>query len=287
MREVRPGSRGRPAAAVDGKGPAGAGAADAELGLSVVIPVKDDAVPLARCLQLLGQQSRSPAEIVVVDNNCRDDSAQVAARHGARVVVEPAPGIPAAAAAGYDAATGAIIVRCDADSAPPADWLERIHRDFAADPGLDAVVGTGHFYGLPPVRSTVLSHLFRQSYLWAMRPVLGQPPLWGSNMALRRSAWEDVRTVVKRSDPELHDDLELSFCLGPDRLVRYDRRLHVGVSPRCLRGGRQVVRRWRRTFRTVGVHWSAEELRGRRRGRAHRAAAKNKAGRGGRQQVIR
>lgn len=266
MREVRSRLRGKPAAGTGRTGADAAGAADAALGLSVVIPVKDDAVPLARCLQLLEQQSLPPAEIVVVDNNCCDDSAQVASRHGARVVVEPVQGIPAAAAAGYDAATGAIIVRCDADSAPPPDWLERIQEAFATDPGLDAVVGTGRFYGLPPVRSTVLSHLFRQSYLWGMRPVLGQPPLWGSNMALRRSAWEEVRAVVERSDPELHDDLELSFCLGRDRVVRYDRRLQVGVSPRCLRGGRQVMRRWRRTFRTVGTHWSAQELTTRRRG---------------------
>lgn len=48
----------------------------------MVIPVKDDAVALARCLRLLNLQSVPvpPAEIVVVDNKCRDDSAQGAAR---------------------------------------------------------------------------------------------------------------------------------------------------------------------------------------------------------------
>lgn len=66
-------------------------------------------------------------------------------------------------------------MRCDADSAPPPDWLERIQLAFATDPGMDAVVGTGRFYGLPPLRSAVLSRLFRQSYLWGMRPVLGVP----------------------------------------------------------------------------------------------------------------
>lgn len=265
MRGMKARHRGISAGVPGAASPADAAGAGDELSLSVVIPVKDDAVPLARCLRMLGRQTRSPIEVVVVDNNCRDDSPQVAARHGARVVFEPDPGIPAAAAAGYDAATGAIIVRCDADSAPPPDWLERVHGDFAADPGLDAVVGTGRFYGLPPVRSTVLSQLFRQAYLWGMRPVLGHPPLWGSNMAIRRSVWEEVSAVVDRSDPELHDDLELSFCLGPDRVVRYDNRLQVGVSPRCLRGCLQLARRWRRTFRTVGVHWSAEEFRARRR----------------------
>jgi glycosyltransferase involved in cell wall biosynthesis len=239
----------------------------AELSLSVVVPVKDDAVVLARCLQLIRQQTLPPAEIVVVDNDSRDGSAQVAARYGATVLAVQVPGIPAAAAAGYDAAVGTVIARCDADSAPPPDWLERIQQAFATDPSLGALVGTGYFYDLPRLWSAVLSPVWRHSYLWGMRLVLGHPPLWGSNMALRRSAWQEVRTVVERSDPEVHDDLELSFWLGPQWSIRYDGRLRVGVSPRCLYGLAQIRRRWARTFHTVGVHWAIKRPWARRRRR--------------------
>src|SRR3954452_8207081 len=89
--------------------------------VSVVIPVKDDAVALERCLRLLGQQTVAPLEVVVVDNGSRDASAAGARRHGARVVTEPTPGIPAAASTGYDAARGDLIARCDADSVPDTD----------------------------------------------------------------------------------------------------------------------------------------------------------------------
>ena len=72
--------------------------------VSVVIPVRDDAEMLARCLAALAAQTRPADEIVVVDNGSSDDSASVARSAGARVVAEATPGIPQAASTGYDAA---------------------------------------------------------------------------------------------------------------------------------------------------------------------------------------
>jgi cellulose synthase/poly-beta-1,6-N-acetylglucosamine synthase-like glycosyltransferase len=235
--------------------------------LSVVIPVKDDSDALAQCLGLLKRQSVQPLEIIVVDNNCQDDSARIAASRGAMVVVEPVPGIPAAAAAGYDSAAGTVIVRCDADSAPPAGWLERIQDAFATDPSLDALVGTGDFYGMSPWRGRIMGRLCVQLYLTGMRPVLGHVPLWGSNMAFRRSAWQEIGPAVNRADAELHDDLDLSFRFGPCRTIRYDRRLRVGISPRPLHGAGQILRRVHRTLHTLAVHRAAESFRARRRRR--------------------
>jgi glycosyltransferase involved in cell wall biosynthesis len=224
------------------------------LALSVVIPVRDDAVALERCLRALDAQTRSPLEVVVVDNASSDDSAVVARRHGARVVAEPRVGIPAAAAAGYDAARGDVIVRCDADSLPPPDWLARIHRAFTADPSLTALTGTGTFYDLPPRRARVLTAIYLGSFYAATHLALGRTPLWGSNMALRTSCWRRVSAVVHREDPELHDDIDLAFQLGPDDRVRLDRTLRVGVSARSLDLA-AMPRRFRRAGRTLALNW--------------------------------
>lgn len=94
--------------------------------VSVVIPVRDDAGHLDRCLRALAVQTSPPWEVVVVDNGSTDDTPAVARAHGARVVPQPRVGIPVAAATGYDAARGEVIARLDADSVPPPDWVARV-----------------------------------------------------------------------------------------------------------------------------------------------------------------
>lgn len=226
--------------------------------LSVVIPCKDDAELLSRCLDSLERQTLAPLEIIVIDNNSTDDSAAVAERHGTTVIAEPVPGIPAAASTGYDAARGDVIVRCDADSILPPDWLERIAAAFDADEGLAAVTGPGDFYELRPMAGRLLGSLYFWPFLLVTGAALAQWPLYGSNMAMRRTAWESVRSSVHRGDPEMHDDMDLSLHLGLTRSVRLDRRLRVGVSPRAVRDVAAFDRRFRRGLHTLRRHWPAE-----------------------------
>lgn len=224
--------------------------------VSVVIPVRDDAALLRRCLTALRAQRMPPVEVVVVDNASRDDTAKVASAHGARVVFEAAPGIPAAAAAGFDAASGDVVARLDADCVPPADWVERIAVAFARDPELAGLTGTATFAAGPAWLRRPLSAAYLGAYLVVVSPALGHVPLFGSNFAVRRSAWREVRNEVHRRDTLMHDDMDLSMHLGPCRRIRRDRGLTVGMSIRALRGGGLL--RVRRGFHTVVAHWPQE-----------------------------
>lgn len=226
--------------------------------VSVVIPCLNDAVALEACLSSLARQSLPPFETVVVDNNSTDSSAAVARRYGARVVREPAPGIPAAAGTGYDAADGEIIARCDADCVLPADWVQRIAETFAADPSLGALSGPGAFYGFPRPVGAVLSVLYLGSYYLAMGLALGHLPLFGSNLALRTSVWQQIRPAVHRDDPEMHDDVCLSLHLGQRYACRFERTLVVGMAPRAVIGIANLARRFRRAFHTLRAHWPSE-----------------------------
>jgi glycosyltransferase involved in cell wall biosynthesis len=228
------------------------------LTVSVVIPVKDDAAPLARCLRDLAAQTRPPDEIVVVDNGSTDDSADVARRFGARVIAEPRPGIPAAASTGYDAAAGDVVARCDADSRLPPDWTVRLLAGLA---GVDAVTGPGRFYDVPPrlaPLARLLSGLYLGAYVATTAVALGHAPLFGSNFAMRRTAWREVRDGVHREDTEIHDDLDLSVHLGAEHRIRWDRRLVVGISSRPFRDREALRRRFRRGMRSLTLHWPEE-----------------------------
>lgn len=223
--------------------------------ISVVVPVLDDALELAGCLDALRLQTRPPDEVVVVDNGCTDTSPAVALEADARVVTEPVRGIPSAAATGYDAATGDVIARLDADSRPSADWLERIEAAFARDPELVALTGPGQFIGLSGWRAVVARALYMDAYFLSVGAAMAHPPLFGSNLALRRSAWERVREGVDRTDPELHDDIDLSFQFGAaDRLV-VDKSLTVGISARPFDDPAAMRRRFSRAFRTIFRNW--------------------------------
>lgn len=223
--------------------------------ISVVVPVLDDADELSGCLAALAAQTRRPDEIVVVDNGSTDDSAAVAREGGARVVPEPVRGIPSAAATGYDSATGEIIARLDADSRPGTDWLERIESAFTGDPELTAISGPGRFIGMTGWRARAAQLLYMDAFFVSVGAAMAHPVLFGSNLALRRSAWERVRGGVDRSDPELHDDIDLSFQFGAsDRLV-VDRSLTVGISARPFEDPATMRKRFSRAFRTIFRNW--------------------------------
>lgn len=228
------------------------------LTVSVVIPVLDDADHLRTCLALLTAQTRPPEEVVVVDNGSVDASADVARAHGARVVREPRRGIPSAAAAGYDAARSDLILRCDADTRMPTDWVERIVARFAADPALAALTGPGRFYDQPGVRGRVRSGAYSAAYRFAAGAALAGTPLWGSNFAMRATAWRQVSPQVHRERADIHDDMDLSFHLALAEVgsVRFDPRLRVGAAGRIFHSWSARVRQGRMAVRTLRLNWA-------------------------------
>jgi len=238
-------------------GPAGGPTmpADPTLTVSVVVPVRDDARALDVCLSRLARQTVAPLEVVVVDNASSDASAAVAHRWGAVVVGEPRVGIPAAAAAGYDAAKGDVIARLDADSRPGPHWVRTIVERMAADPELDALTGTGTFYDVPRGLRTASCLVYLGAYYALAHLALGHTALWGSCMAMRSRTWQAARRDAVREDPEVHDDLDLAFRCGPDRRIRLLHSWRVEVSARSLRGRRQRRRRLERAWHTLRVNW--------------------------------
>jgi glycosyltransferase involved in cell wall biosynthesis len=222
---------------------------------SIVIPVKDDAALLERCLLALRAQTSPPDDIVVVDNGSSDASAAVAERFGVRLVRQPGGGIPAARSAGYDAATGDIVVAIDADCLPERHWLAALEQDFREHPEVSAFTGAARFIDGPRILRRALAVLYLGSYYLLLLPALGHPPVFGSNFAMRRSLWLEIAHDVHRHDAFVHDDLDLSFHVGPPHRVRYSPRWPIGISMRPFFNARSFVVRLRRGGHTVAVHW--------------------------------
>lgn len=221
----------------------------------MVIPAKDDAELLRRCLLALAHQSLTPREIIVVDNGSSDRTKIVAGEAGVRVLEQPEPGILAASAAGYDAAEGEVIARLDADCLPAADWLALLVDVFENDPTLAAVAGPARSVDGPRHLRALVPALYLAVYYAVLVPTLGHMPLFGSNMAMRREAWETVSAQVHRHDPMVHDDMEVAFHLGERHRIRYVRDLPMGIAARPFGSLSEFGLRIHRGFHTVVSHW--------------------------------
>ena len=220
--------------------------------VSVVIPVKNDAALLERCLAALNAQTVLPLEVIVVDNGSTDDSARIAALGGARVISHPDGFIPAVAAAGLDEGRGDILARLDADCVPPATWIESI----AASMGdSDGITGGADFIDGPRWLRKPLAVLYLGAYFVSLWPALGHVPLFGSNFAITRRGWHAVSSEVHRDDAMVHDDLDLSFHLGRDHRIRFARDMAMGMSMRPFADAGAFWVRLRRGFHSVVIHW--------------------------------
>ncbi|HEX8120672.1 MAG TPA: glycosyltransferase family A protein [Solirubrobacteraceae bacterium] len=89
-----------------------------ESDITVVIPARDAAAVLPATLGAL-----AGADVVVVDNGSRDDTAAVALAHGARVVHEPRANRARARNAGAKATSAPLLAFLDADCVPSERWL--------------------------------------------------------------------------------------------------------------------------------------------------------------------
>src|SRR6478752_89314 len=87
--------------------------------VSVVIPCLNEAENIEACVSAALQALRAmgvPGEVVVADNDSEDESARLAERAGARVVVERRRGYGSAYLAGFAASRGSYIVMAAADA---------------------------------------------------------------------------------------------------------------------------------------------------------------------------
>ena len=196
--------------------------------LSVIVPVRNGRMTLARCLDALACSNYSNFEVIVVNDCSTDNSSEIASQYGAQCLRAPLPLGPAGARnLGARHAAGDILVFVDADVAVAPETLGRIADDFSKDPELAAVFGS---YDDAPAWPTFTSQYKNLMHHFVHQTASERATtFWAGCGAMRRSVFEefggfDAETYTTPSIEDIALGLELT---QHGRAIRLDKQIQA------------------------------------------------------------
>jgi GT2 family glycosyltransferase len=181
--------------------------------ISVVIPVFNSAGMLRQCLEALRRSDLQPEEIIVVSDGSTDNSALVAEQHGAKVLFTGGRFGPARARnLGAKAAFGEILLFLDADVCVHPNTLSLAAAEFAADPGLDAVMGS---YDSKPRAAGYLSQFRNLMHCFVHRNSNREAvTFWAGCGAMRREVFLEFGGFAEMYRAASIEDVELGYRMA-------------------------------------------------------------------------
>ena len=200
------------------------------LTLSLIIPAYNEEHHLKQCLDAVADQTVMPDEVLVVNNNSTDKTVEIARSYPfVTIIDEPKQGIVNARNAGFNAAKSDIIGRVDADNIIVKGWVEHMLELFA-NPKVSAVTGPMYFYDMPLQEDNIFAeHFFKKSLFKFDKKF---PFLAGNNMAIRATAWHDVKDETCHVK-NIHEDIDLAIHLhNSGHKLLYDANIRSGTSAR-------------------------------------------------------
>lgn len=181
------------------------------LRISVVIPAYNEAATIGSVVNDF-RSCGIADEVLVVDNASRDDTGNLAAAAGARVVREGAPGYGSACRRGFDEASGDVLVLTEADGSFRANDLGKLLAYIDASP---FVLGTrttrqmveqganmGFFVRWANVTMAKILEL-----LWFFPHEPRLTDVGCSYRAIRRDAWLQIRGGCREAGPAFSPEM--------------------------------------------------------------------------------
>ncbi len=155
--------------------------------MAFVIPVRNDAARLARCLASIAlSAAATPVQIVVADNGSTDDTPSTAMDSGATVVSVPNRVVAAVRNAGAAVTTAPLLAFVDADHELDPGWVEAAV-GLMASPRITAIGADYH----PPAEATWVQRTYDRL---RRHPPANETTSWlpSGNLVVRRDAFEAI-----------------------------------------------------------------------------------------------
>jgi glycosyltransferase involved in cell wall biosynthesis len=211
------------------------------MNLAFVIPAYNEQALIGKCVESVlaevKRSGRTGIEIVVVNNNSTDRTAEVAGAYaGVRVVDEPQKGLVSARDGGFRATTAELVANIDADTIVPPGWLDTVFAAFEAEDRLVCISGPYVYYDLSAWNRFLVGIFYAATYAIYLlnRFVLRVGSVvQGGNFVFRRDAW--IAAGGFNRDIKFYgEDTDVAVRLSKVGGVRWTYRLKMLTSGRRL-----------------------------------------------------
>lgn len=227
----------------------------------MIIPAFNESENIGECLKSLQAQTRPADEIIVVDNESEDETAEIACTYGVKVLSYPRPdvrhgNIGLVRQKGAEEAEGDLIVSTDADCVYPSDWLRKIEDHFNSNPKLALLGGPVLASNRDPLNDFMMGiGSFGRSYVAGW----GIPYFLAANTSFRKDAFlltegykgagghgpiEEwvVSFRLSRVGEWLWDDDLICFTRVPESWRAYTVALPLSMAPLAAWGGAAALK---------------------------------------------
>lgn len=204
--------------------------------ISIIIPAYNEEKYIENALKSLINQKEKADEIILVDNNCTDNTVKIAKKYKnklpLKIIKEKKQGIAYSRNAGFNMAKNDILVKFDADSTLPPNWIKQVKNFFKKNKNF--VAYSNHFYLYD-------SFIFKKSllpsflYQFFSKLIFGYEVLIGPAFAIKKFAWEKIKMEVCLDDNKVHEDIDITIHIAKYGKIYVDKKVIINISARRIK----------------------------------------------------
>lgn len=204
--------------------------------ISIIIPAYNEEKYIENALKSLVNQQEKADEVILVDNNCTDNTVKIAKKYKnklpLKIIKEKKQGIAYSRNAGFNIAKGDILVKFDCDSSLPPEWIKQTKNIFKKNK--DIVAYSNHFYLYD-------SKIFKKSllpsilYQFLFKIFANYGVLLGPAFAIKKSIWEKIKNEVCVDDDQVHEDIDITIHSAKYGKIYIDKKVIINTSARRIK----------------------------------------------------
>ena len=206
--------------------------------ISVIIPAYNEEKKIGKCLgSLVNQITTKKFEVIVVDNNSSDKTAEIAGQFenklNIKILKQKIRGRGAARQKGFLQATGRILLSSDADTLVPPDWIETLSKTLQESNAV-AITGTCQINDCGFLTNLIFN-FFQPICMGIYRLLFGHYWLSGFSFGIYKEAYQKSGGFNKNLNTQ--EDIDLSFRVSKIGHIIFISSLPVVFSGRRFRNG--------------------------------------------------